>query len=102
MSHLVQLLLPLYRNDGEPVEPAHFDAVRDELTRQFGGMTAYTRAPAEGRWRAGGHVSRDDVVVVEVMVDHLDREWWRRYRALLERRFDQQEIVARAWTVERL
>jgi len=102
MPHLVQLLLPLYANDGAPVAPACLDAVRHELTEKFGGLTAYTRAPAEGRWRSGDHVSRDDVIVVEVMTDELDRQWWTDYRGTLERRFEQQEIVARASVVERL
>jgi len=102
MTHLVQLLLPLYANDGEAVAPACLDAVRRELTDKFGGLTAYTRAPAEGRWRTGDRVSRDEVIVVEVMTDELDRGWWSEYRRTLEHRFEQQEIVARASAVERL
>ena len=44
----------------------------------------------------------DEVIVVEVMTDELDREWWGEYRRTLEDRFEQQEIVARASAVERL
>jgi hypothetical protein len=36
------------------------------------------------------------------MADWLDRGWWRVYRAELERRFSQDEIVVRAGEVELL
>jgi hypothetical protein len=102
--HLVQLLLPLRDNDGRPFPPAHFAAVRDALTERFGGLTAYTRAPAEGVWAPADDAApaRDDVVVYEVMDAAIDRDGWARYRAELERRFAQDELVVRAHAVERL
>lgn len=59
-------------------------------------------APAEGVWDEGEGRSRDEIVIFEVMADTLDRAWWRDYRAALERRFRQEEIVVRARDVERL
>ena len=101
--HLVQLLLPLYDNGGEELPRDHFDKVRHELTDRFGGVTAFLRAPAEGHWKdAGDVVARDEVVIVEVMVDRLDPAWWRDYRCDLESRFRQRELVVRACTIERL
>ena len=100
--HLVQLLLPLRDNAGRAFAPDHYDAVRGELTSRFGGLTAYSRAPAEGVWEGNGGRARDDVVVYEVMADALDRDWWRGFRAALERRFAQDEVVVRAHEVERL
>ena len=100
---LVQLLLPLYDNTGDPFPPAHYAAVRTELTDRFGGLTAYTRAPAQGLWsEPDGSPKRDDIVVYEVMADSLDREWWSEFRRLLERRFAQDELVIRSQIVERL
>ncbi len=49
--HLVQLLLPVFDNDGLHQPLALFRTVSDELTERFGGLTAFTRAPAEGRWQ---------------------------------------------------
>jgi hypothetical protein len=49
--------------------------VRVELAARFGGVTAFRRAPGEGVWAEGGEVSRDLVVVFEVMADALEREW---------------------------
>ena len=101
--HLVQLLLPLYDNAGGSFPASHYAFVRDELTARFGGLTAYTRAPAEGLWSDdGGRPARDDIVVYEVMVESLDRAWWRDFRAALERRFAQEELVVRAQLVEKL
>ena len=100
---LVQVLLPLYDNDGHRFPDAQFAGVRRELTDRFGGATAYTRAPAEGTWEdADGRIRHDDVVVLEVMVEALDRAWWSAYRSGLAARFRQEEIVARALHIEQL
>jgi len=62
--------------------------VRKELTEQFGGLTVYRRAPAEGTWKLNeNHTSSDDIVIFEVMAAELDEDWWRRYRKELESRF---------------
>ena len=101
--HLIQLLLPLYDNEGKTFPSAMFREIRTRLTERFGGLTAYTRAPAEGLWKeGGGEPKRDEVVVYEVMVDDLDRAWWAAFRAELEIRFAQQELVVRAQRFERL
>src|SRR4051794_30579708 len=97
MSHLVQLLLPVVDDAGQRFGEASFDAVRRELTHRFGGVTAFMRSPAVGLWKHGsGEIDRDEVITVEVMVDALDREWWRAYRDDLARRFRQEALVVRA------
>ena len=100
--HLVQILLPLYDNDGRRFPSSHFAALREELTERFGGLTSYSRAPAEGLWEDGSGTQRDDIVVYEVMTDTLDREWWADLRDQLTRRFAQDELVVRALRIERL
>ena len=100
--HVVQILLPLYDNHGEAIPQLHFRRVSQELTDRFGGLTAFTRAPAEGRWSSGETTSHDEIVVLEVMVESLDRSWWTDYRQALERRFRQEEIVIRAQEMEKL
>jgi hypothetical protein len=96
---LIQILLPLYDNDGRPFGEALFRRVRDEMTDRFGGLTAFTRAPAQGLWQSEGKTSHDDIVVFEVMVEDVDAEWWAGYRAALERAFRQDTIVIRAQEV---
>ena len=94
--YLIQILLPVRDNDGNAFAHEDFARVRRELTERFGGATLYSRAPAQGAWKDGeGEVAKDDVLVVEVMAQHQDREWWKLYREDLERRFRQESIVVR-------
>jgi hypothetical protein len=102
MSYLVQVLLPVYDNGGDRFPTHHYDEVRAKLTDKFGGSTAYTRAPAEGLWNSAGTVKRDDIVVVEIMAQSLDRAFWADYRRELEELFHQDEIVIRAQKYEAL
>ena len=100
---LVEFLLPTHDNHGAAFPKDEFDRVRRELTERFGGVTAFMRSPAMGLWADDkGQVRRDDLVTFEVMVETLDRDWWRQYREQLARRFRQQEIVMRASSVELL
>jgi hypothetical protein len=46
--YLIHILLPLKDNQGRPHGRELFRGVAGELTERFGGLTAYTRAPAEG------------------------------------------------------
>ncbi len=97
--HLVQILLPLYDNAGNTFGEELYGRVRRELTERFGGLTAFTRAPAQGLWKDAGQTKRDDIVVFEVMVEEVDAGWWRAYRKQLEVTFKQDEIVIRAQPV---
>lgn len=97
------MLLPLYDNSGRAFPPSHYTSISGELAERFGGLTAYTRAPAKGLWTEGdGSATRDDIVVYEVMVDAVDRAWWKAFRDRLEHRFAQEELVIRAMAIERL
>ena len=100
--HLVQILLPVYDNAGVALPRPLYAAVRHELVERFGGLTAYSRAPAKGLWADGSKIDRDDIVVYEVMDEALDRGWWTQYRATLERRFAQQQLTVRALAAEKL
>ena len=78
--------------DGTPFADAKFAEVRRTLTKQFGGCTAFTRAPAEGVFREDGKDVHDDIIILEVMAETLDRKQWGLYRTHLEREFAQEEI----------
>lgn len=101
---LVQLLLPLYDNDGRRQPEDLFRNVRAELTERFGGLTAYSRAPARGLWQDDdtGATSQDEIVVYEVMTESVDHAWWHAFRERLERAFRQKEMIVRAQEIERL
>lgn len=101
--YLVELFLPLRDEEGTRFPKKMFDAVRDELAGLFGGVTAFTRAPATGLWEdEGGEVRRDEMVLFEVMAAQVDHGWWRAYRMELEQRFRQDEVLVRATAIERL
>jgi hypothetical protein len=95
---LISLLLPLYDNDARPLPRALFQQVGSELTSRFGGLTAHTRAPAEGLWHSGedARPTRDEIVIYEVVAEEVDRDWWREYRRQLEGRFRQEQVLIRA------
>jgi hypothetical protein len=100
--HLVQILLPVFDNDGAAFPAAFFDALASELTARFGGLTSYVRAPAEGRWKQADKVAYDEIIVLEVMTPDFERDWWRSLRARLEEEFQQKEVVVRVMPIERI
>ena len=101
--NLIEILLPLRDNDGHRFGPELFAKVREELIEHFGGLTAFSRSPAEGIWEPKeGERSRDEILILEVMTDWIERSWWTAYRKDLEQRFRQEEIVIRVQKMERL
>lgn len=101
---LIQLLVPIADNDGRRFPETMFAELSGELSGRFGGLTAYTRSPAVGLWMPDEDTrpQRDDVIVYEVVTDELDRAWWSAYRATLQDRFRQDELMIRAHAVHRL
>jgi hypothetical protein len=70
---------------------------RDALVERFGGITAHMRSPAKGLWKDGGKTTKDDMVILEVMVKRVDRKWWNDHRHKLQKPF-QAEGAGRALT----
>jgi hypothetical protein len=102
MCYVVQIFVPLADNAGLPFPDEVLRRIQKDLYDHFGGLTAYNRAPAEGVWRGGGAETKDDLIIVEVMADKLDRDWWRDFRTSVERLLKQDELVVRAHAIERL
>ncbi len=98
---LIQLFLPIHDRQHKPFPPELHASVKTELTEKFEGLTAYNRAPAEGRWNETGALVRDDMVIYEVMTDDVDDEWWEAYRKRLEEQFDQDDVLIRALPMKR-
>ena len=102
-NYLDQLFIPRFDVGGTRFEGSYFQLVRGELLDTFGGLTAYTKAPATGVWApANGEVELDEMVVFEVMVEEIDRQWWNEYREKLEMRFAQEQILVRALPMEQI
>jgi len=99
--HLFHLFLPIYDNEGSKLSESLFREVRDELPERFGGITTYSRAPAEGLWKQDdSKASRDELIIYEVMVERFERAWWTKYRESLDRRFRQEKVLVRAQEIE--
>lgn len=100
--YLVQILLPLTNNRHKGLPHQLYADVQKELTERFHGLTAYSRAPAEGMWKPNRGTKRDDIVVYEVITEAIDEEWWNDYRKRLESLFQQESIVIRAHEIRLL
>lgn len=98
MRHLIQIFLPS-NVDGARHK---IETVEQQLLDRFGGVTLNINTPAKGIWERGAHVERDNIIVVAVMAEKLDRDWWRNYRQQLQRTFDQEEILIIATQVDQL
>lgn len=94
--HLIQIFLPVLDNNEKPFPKENYTRIREELTKKFGGLTAYTRAPAEGLWKdEENDAHHDDMIIFEVMADELDGRWWQEYKRQLKTTFSQDEILIR-------
>lgn len=101
--HVIEIFLPLYDNEGRRLPTEQFAKLREELLDRFGGLTAFSRVPAEGLWEPeDGKRKRDDIVIFEVMAEEVDQRWWTALRARLERDLAQEEIMIRASEARRL
>jgi hypothetical protein len=99
---LIQILLPLSDDEGRNFPASAFERLARELTERFGGVTSFTRTPAEGRWKDAEVTAHDDIVVIEVMTESVERGWWTDLRRRLEQEFKQEEVVIRCQQTERL
>jgi hypothetical protein len=74
--HIIEIFLPLRDNEGSPFPASEFADIRKALTEKFGGLTAFSRAPADGTDKEGGRERHDELVVFEVMSEAPERGWW--------------------------
>jgi hypothetical protein len=98
---LIQIFLPLSDNQGNRFPFRKFEQVKERLTNEFGGVTAFLNSPGEGVWRESPkHFVKDDVVTFEVITEHLERNWWTAFKEELKKEFEQEEILIRRMQVE--
>ena len=101
--YLIQIFLPLYNNKGKRFPKKNYIQVRRTLLERFGGLTVYSRAPASGLWeKKAGETIHDEMIIFEVMTKKRSTSWWRTYRDTLEKRFEQDQVIVRAQTIQLL
>lgn len=100
---LFQIFLPLYNRDGEPIAVENYKELRTELTEHFGGLTTYSRSPATGVWKdPNDDLAIDKIIVYEVVAESREVKYWQNLKVVLEKKFDQEEIMIRSQNIELL
>lgn len=88
------IFVPLYYNDGKPVEPAKFQDLQARLLELFGGLT-YFPQPNQGFWKFGNMTYHDQIVIYRVISQNpiQSRDFLAGFKTYLKREFLQEEIL---------
>jgi hypothetical protein len=88
------IFLPLFYNDGRPIEARKFQELQQTLLEQFHGLTFFPQ-PNQGFWRMGDVVYRDEIVIYRVLAarPQAARRFLARLKAALKKSLRQEEIL---------
>jgi len=88
------IFLPLFYNDGSPIESRKYQELQELLLEQFDGLT-YFPQPNQGYWRFGDITYRDEIVIYRVISQDssASREYLGKLKERLKREFQQHEIL---------
>lgn len=88
------IFIPLYYNDGTPVEPVRFQNLQGRLLEQFEGLT-YFPQPNQGFWKFGNMTYRDEIVIYRVISQDPagSRAFLASLKQSLKQEFQQEEIL---------
>ncbi len=88
------IFIPLYYNDGSPIEPKKFQALQKRLLEEFDGLTFFPQ-PNQGFWRIGDVTYRDEIVVYRVVTHKAGsaRRFLRKLKDELKKALQQEEIL---------
>lgn len=88
------IFVPLYFNDGSPVEAEKFQELQETLLGQFGGLTFFPQ-PNKGFWRMAEVTYRDEIVIYRVIGPDAkeSREFLGKLKQRLKAEFEQEEIL---------
>jgi hypothetical protein len=94
-----EVLVPLFYNDGTPVESEHIDQVISDLIEQFGAYRCQPAAPYEGAWtdvqpEQAPTVYRDRLLMLTVDTDRDESivQWFADFKLRLAEMLRQLEI----------
>ena len=88
------IFVPLYYNDGTPIEATRYQRLQAELLAHFNGLTFFPQ-PNEGFWKMGGVTYRDEIVIYRVLADRTRaaRRFLAQLKDRLKRELKQEEIL---------
>src|SRR4051812_27810201 len=89
-----ELYLPLYYNDGRPIDPQKLKELKRSLVDQFGGLTHFQQQN-EGLWKIGEHTFRDRIEILRVLANDEERaqQYFVQLKADLVREWNQQDFL---------
>ncbi len=96
-----EILLPLFYNDGRPIESEKFIQTDDELVHQFG-ATSTDQVVVRGHWLYQSTLYHDQLIRVRLDVEDTPENWpaMRAMKEVLKTRLEQLEIWITAHRIE--
>ena len=88
------IFVPLYYNDGTPIESARFQTLQALLLERFEGLT-YFPQPNHGFWKFGNVIYRDEIVIYRVISQNpvASRDFLATLKEHLKKQFQQAELL---------
>ena len=88
------VFIPLFYNNGTPVEPAKFQDLQCRLLDRFEGLTYFPQAN-QGFWKFGNITYRDEIVIYRVISQDsaASREYLTKLKENLKQEFQQLDIL---------
>lgn len=89
-----ELYVPLYYNDGRPIEHDKLVRLKRSLVKEFGGLTHFPQEN-EGLWKVGRHTFRDRIVILRVLANDLPKAeaFFSRLKTEIQKEWDQQDVL---------
>jgi len=96
-----EILLPLFYNDGRPIEDQKFIETDDELVAAFG-ATSTDSVTVRGHWLYQSTIYEDRLIRVRADVEDTPEKWQRMRdeKEILKQRFEQIDIWISAHRIE--
>jgi len=88
------IFVPLYYNDGAPIESAKFQHLQALLLERFEGLTFFPQ-PKQGCWKFGNMTYRDEIVIYRVISQNsaASRDFLVGLKGHLKKEFQQEEFL---------
>ena len=96
-----EILLPLFYNDGRPIEPEKYLANDDDLVQTFG-ATSTDQVTVRGKWKYQSTVYSDQLIRVRVDVEESteNQNAMRALKETMKARFEQLDIWITAHRID--
>ena len=88
------ICVPLFFNDGSPIDALELQKIQKRLLDQFGGLTSFPQ-PNDGFWTMGDVTYRDAIVVYRVLASdpQTSRQFLTQFKSDLKQELQQQEVL---------